>query len=104
MVERVAVHAADEDVLVAVVIVISNGHADIVAGAGQTGGGRHILEMSLSVIAEKAIGVSGSCLLQATDIGAVGEEDVERAIIVIVEYGDTPGHGLRSEEHTSELQ
>ena len=95
MVERVAVHSADEDILVAVVVIISDGYAHIETGAGQTGGVGYILKAPLPVIAEKAIEVFRRGLLQAADIRSIGEEDIGRAIIVVVEDCDASRHGLR---------
>ncbi len=43
---------------------------------------------------EEAVGVGGVGLLEGGDGGAVGEEDVEEAVVVVVEDGDAAGHGL----------
>jgi hypothetical protein len=57
VVERVAVHAAHEDVLVAVVVVVADGDAGVVAGARQAGLRGDVLEVALAVVLEQAVGV-----------------------------------------------
>ena len=94
VVERVAMNAADEDVLVAVVVVVANGHAGIVAGAREARFLGDVLEGAVAVVVKQAVGVFRRSLLKGLDIGAVGEEDIQLAVVVVVEDGDAAGHRL----------
>jgi len=95
VVEPVAVHAGDEDVLEAVVVVVADGDAVVEAGAGEACAFGDVFEVAVAVILEKAVGVFRGGLLQRPDVGAVGEEDVGMAVVVVVEDGHASGHGLR---------
>ena len=94
-IEPVAMDAADKEVLVAVVVVVADGGGCVVAAAGQAGLLRDIRKMALAIVGKQPVGVLGRGLLQRSDIGAVGEEDVQVAVVVVVEDRDPAGHGLR---------
>ena len=79
----------------AVVVVVAHGNADIEAGACEAGLFGDIGEDAIAVVAKKTVGVFGGRLLQGRDVGAVGKEDVGAAIAVIVENGNSAGHGFR---------
>src|SRR5947209_14655152 len=59
VVERVAMDAGDKDIRMAVVIVIADGEADIVTGAGQTGSVGYVREDAIAIVAKKPIAVLG---------------------------------------------
>lgn len=87
--------AGDEDIREAIVIVVTDGDTDVEAFAGETGFGGDVGEVAFAVIREQTVGVLGGRLFEGSDIGAVGEEDVEIAVVVEVEDGDATGHGFR---------
>jgi len=95
VVEPVAVHAGDENVLEAVVVVVADGDSVVEAGAGEARAFGDVFEVAVAVVLEEAVGVFRGGLLQRSDVGAVGEEDVEMAVVVVVEDGHAAGHGLR---------
>ena len=95
MIKRVAIYAAHEDVLVAVIVVIADRHAGIVSGSGQARLRGDVLEMTCAVILEQAVRVFRRALFERRDIGSVREEDIQLAVIVVIEDGDTAGHCFR---------
>ena len=95
VIEVVAVDAADKEILVAVVVVVADGRGDVVAVAGQSRLFRNVREMALAIIGKQTVRVFGRGLLQRSDIGAVGEEDVQVAVVVVVEDRDPASHGFR---------
>ncbi len=80
----------------AIVVVVGDRNAHVVAGAGQASRIGHIGKCALAVIAEQAVAVLGRVFLQGGDIGAVGEEDVRTPVAVVVEDGHSAGHGFGS--------
>ena len=95
MIERVSKDAADEDVLISVIIVVANGNRGIVTGACESRFFSHVGKCSIAIISEQPVRVFWRGLFQARDIGAVGEENVQISVIVIVEDGNTSSHRLR---------
>ena len=69
-------------------------HKVTLAG-GDTGFFGHVGEMSLAIVFEKAVVVLRGILAQGLEIGAVGEENVEFAVVVVVENGHAASHGFR---------
>ena len=96
VVERVVVDATHEDVLVSVVVVVANGDARVETGTCQAGLRGHIRKVALPVVLEEAVVVLRRGLLEAADVGPVGEEDVQGTVVVVVENRDAAGHGFRS--------
>ena len=94
VIQRVAIDAGDKDVFISVVVVIADGDADVVAGSGQAGFFGDVGEVALAVVFEEAVVVLRRILLQSLDVGAVGEEDVELAVVVVVEDSHAAGHGF----------
>jgi len=87
-------NAADKEVLVAVVVVVADSGGDVVAFAGQSGLFRDVRKMALAIVGKQPVRVLWRGLLQRVDIGAVGEKDVQVAVVVVVEDRDPAGHGL----------
>ena len=90
------VEAGDEEIGMAVVVVVADGDAHVVSGAGEAGGVGYVGEDAVAVVAEEAVAILGSVFLQRGDIRAVGEEDVGASVAVVVEDGNASGHGFRS--------
>ena len=57
VVERVVMHAGDEDVGMAIVVVVADGHADVEAGAGEAGCVGDVGEFAVAVVAEEAVAI-----------------------------------------------
>jgi len=70
-------HAAYEDVLVTVIIVVADSDTHVVAAAGQPGFLSDIRKMAFSIIREQAVRIFGGDFLQCADIRAVREKDIE---------------------------
>src|ERR1022692_1858635 len=87
-------HAGEEDIRPSIVIVISNGDADAVALALDSGFLRNIRESSVMVIVEKAVPILGRLFLQRRDGRAVHEVNVQVAVIVVIEKGHPGEHRL----------
>ena len=90
------VQAGDEQIRMAVIVVVRDRNAHVVAGAGQAGGVGHVGKDAIAVVAEQAVAVLRRVFLQRGDVGAVGEEDVRTSVAVVVEDGDSAGHGFGS--------
>ena len=95
MVQPVSMNAADEDIFVAIVIVIADRDPVVEAHARQTGLDGDILEVTLAVVFEEPVGVFGRVFLQRLYVGSVGEEDIQIAVVVVVENRYAAGHGFR---------
>ena len=50
MIKRVVMYAGDEEVFVAVVVVIADRHANVIAGPGQSGFLGHVGEGSVAIV------------------------------------------------------
>src|SRR5580698_611294 len=94
VIERVAVDAEDEEIGMAVVIVVAYRGADVEAGSCEAGLRCNVGESAVAVVAEEAIEVFRRSLLQGCDVCAVGEEDVGTAVSVVIENGNAAGHGF----------
>src|SRR6266700_2838908 len=79
-----------------VVVEVRHGDANVIAGAGKSGGIGYVCEHSVAIVAEQPIPILGSILFQRGDIRAVREENVRTAIAVVVEDRHSSGHGFRS--------
>src|SRR5271157_4486661 len=88
-------HAAHEDVFVTVVIVIADRDGVVEAYTRETGLFGDIFEVAFPVVFEEAVGVLCGGLFQRPNIGSVGEENIQIAVVVIVEDRYPTGHGFR---------
>src|ERR1700728_2509057 len=80
----------------AVVVVVRDRDAHIVAEASQARGIGHVGKHAVAVVAEQAVAVSRRLLFQGGDIGAVGKENVGTSVAVVIEDGHSAGHGFGS--------
>ena len=90
MIENVAVHAGHVHVRPAVIVVIGSGNTHAIAFAANASAVGDIRERSIAVVVIQAVEKDRAILGQARDARAVGEENVEAAIIVIIEKGNAP--------------
>src|SRR5438309_6739751 len=96
MKKSVLVEARDKYVWMPIVVVITDGDADVVARACESGLVGYIREDAVAIIAKQTVLVLGRVFLQRGDVGAVGEENIGTAVSVVVEYCNASGHCLRS--------
>src|SRR5664279_3310662 len=87
-------NSANKDVLVTVVVIVSDGDAIVETRARQSGPPGNILEVTVAIVLEEPIGVLRRALFQSRDVSSVGEIDIEVAIVVVVEQGYSAGHGF----------
>ena len=101
VIKTVAAIAGDEEILVAVVVVIGNRNAHAVADSLQTRLLSDVLERSIGLLVVHAIPVFGPGLLwnealrSRIGIGcAVDQEEIETAVVIAVEQGNAGAHRL----------
>ena len=94
VIERVAINAGHEDVFVPVIVVVADGDADVVSGSGEARFFCHVSEVSVAVVFEEAIGIFRGIFFQRFYVGAVAEEDVKFAVVVVVEDRHAACHGF----------
>ena len=87
-------YAGDEEVFVAVVVVIADRHANVIAGPGQSGFLGHVGEGSVAIVPKQPIGVLRRSFFKVGNVRAVGKKNIQVPVVVIVKYGNAPGHGL----------
>ena len=97
VVENISARTADEQVLIAVVVVISNGDAEVEVEvrSRQAGSCGDVLKRSVRLLMEQAVVERRVHLFQFRELRAVCEENVESAIVVEIENCDAPTHRLR---------
>ncbi len=78
-------HTGDEEIDVAVVVVVGRGGAHGVADTTHTGRLGDVGETHLPIIPIETVRVVGRALLERRGLGAVGEENVGTAVAVVVE-------------------
>ena len=93
-IQNVTAHSRHEQIGMTVVIVVGGGDSHAITIAGQAGPSCHIFEHAISAIAVEAIPVTGVILGEAGLGRAVGQEDVEQTVAIVVEEGDAAGHGF----------
>src|ERR1035438_4365370 len=93
------------ELLVAVVVIVSDGHPEVVVEVGtkEPGFPCYIFESSVAFVAEQAVIVRGIHLLQLWQFGTVGEEDIHFAVLIVVEDRDAAAHGLNEILPASEV-
>ena len=92
--QLVVLHACDEKVRMAVVVVVADGRTCRVPDAGDAGALRHIREVKVAVVVVQAVPVGRRLLGERWEGGAVGEEDVRPTVAVVVEHGEPARHRL----------
>ena len=95
VVKRVAVNPGDKNVVVNIIVVVSNGDARVEAGDFESGLFGDIGEGAVAIVVEEAIPILCGILLKSVDVCAVGKEDVRMSIAIVVEHGYAASHGFR---------
>ena len=104
MVERVTAKAGYVDIFEAVVVVVAHGHPHIVvvlrhpgeAGLFRDIGKRAIGILMIEPIPELAVGLVRQLVIRhgIVDLGAIREEDIEAAVVVVIEESYAAAHGF----------
>ncbi len=94
MIQNVAIDAGDEEVGLAVVIVVGGGGAHGIAGTGQTCFFGHVAKLHVTFVVIEAVPVLRAGFGERGKIGAVREEDIGTAVAIIVEDSETASHGF----------
>ena len=87
-------HARDKNVFIAVVVVVADRDAHVVAGAREPGLFGYVGEVAVAVVLEEAVGIFRGSLLERLDVRSVGEENVELAVVVVIEDRDAARHSF----------
>src|SRR5271169_1280172 len=95
MEKLVAVDAGDVKIDKSIIVVVAGGHSHRIADALQAGFLSYVSEGAVPVIAEEPVGVTGIVLFQRRDSRAIGKEDVEQTVVVVVEEGYSASHGFK---------
>lgn len=93
-IQRIMIHPGDEQIGVAIVIVVRGGRAHAVPLAAQIRFGRDIFEHAAPAIAVEPVPPTGIGLDQARLARAVSEKEVQQPIAVVIQSGDPSQHGF----------
>src|SRR5579884_3802655 len=94
VIEDVAVHTCDEEIGVAVVIVIAYRGAHGIAFADDSGFGGYIAEFQIAFVVIEAVPILRSGLGEGRKLGAIGEEDIRTAVAIVIENYQPARHGF----------
>src|SRR6185437_15184399 len=101
VIQMVAAISRHIQIFVAVVIVVTDSHAHPVSNTLQPGLLGHVFERAVLTLVIQAVPVFRRTLLWngvlghgIVEWGAVNEENIQQAVVVVVEDGDTRSHGL----------
>ena len=87
MVERVLACAANEQIFVAIVVVIADGHSEIeveaIAREARLGG--NIFESPVGALLQQTVVIGRVHFLQFGQLGTVGEEEIHAAVVIEIE-------------------
>src|SRR3984957_6244586 len=95
VIKRIGIPPRDKNVFVTVVVVVTDRNTHVVAASSQPGLFGYIGEVSFTVVLEEAVGVFRGILAERFDVGSIGKENVELAVVVVVEDADASCHRLR---------
>ena len=91
-VKRVLLPAGEENVLESVVVVVADGNAVKIARAKQARTLGHVGKRAVAVVFVKAI---GGVARRIAETGAGENQDIEPAVVVVVEEGGPAAHGFQ---------
>src|SRR3981081_244860 len=94
MEKLVAVDACDEEVDMAVVVVVSGGDTHSIAFAPYAGRFGDVSEPAVSVITIEAIEIAWVGFIHLRQARSVHEINIGKAVVVVIEHGHAGQHGL----------
>ena len=83
-------NASHEDIFVTVVVVIADGYSVVETYPREASLFSGVFEVAFSIVFEEPVGIPRGSLFQRPDIGAIGEENIQIAVVVIVENRHPP--------------
>src|SRR6185437_14512700 len=89
-------NTGDEEVWIPVVVIVADGNASIESRSPQVRLIRYVSECAIAIVAKKAVAIFWVILFQSGQVRAIGEENVEAAIAVVVEDRNPTRHGFRN--------
>src|SRR5690242_2031074 len=97
VVKHAAIEVGDVDILIAVVVIIAYGHAETPATVIQTGFGTNVAKGAIVVVAVKrhTMAAFGA---QIGESGAVHQQDVHPAVVVVIKNRHAAAHGFHDVE------
>lgn len=97
MVKGVPASAANEQILVAVVVIIANRRTEVEIEIFTRQGrlDSDIVETSVGALPQQAVVIRWVCLLHLRKLRAIGEEYVQPAVVIEIEEGQPSAHRLR---------
>ena len=90
----VAVHTGDVQIYQAVVVIVSGSYSHGIACSLQTCFLRDVGKGAISVIAKQPVVVGRIGLFKGRNIGAIGEENIQQPIIVVIKHRNSTGHSF----------
>ena len=90
-------YAADEQIAISVIIEISSSGADRITGSCQSYFRCDIRKMAIPVVPVKTVEKFSGGLLQTREVCAIGKEQVQPPVIVVVESRNAARHCRRQE-------
>ncbi len=101
VIEMVAAEAGYIEIVVSVIVVVADSYAHVVSDTLKASLLRYILKGSVRLLMVEAVPILRAGLLRDRSLGrgiaerrSVGEEDVESAVVVVVEESDAGSHGF----------
>ena len=89
-------NAANEQVQMAVVVVIADGDAVREAGAGKPRFLGNVPEIPSAIVFEEPIRILGRSFDQGMNVSPIREKNVEMTVVVVIKQANPAGHRLRS--------
>src|ERR1035438_632715 len=93
--------ARDEEIFPSIVVVVTHRHSHAVAGAGESGGFRDVLERPIALLMiepvpklRTSLGGKSAFCHGIGDLGAIDKENVETAVAVAIKECNPGPHGL----------
>ena len=95
MEKLVAVDAGYVKIDKSIVVVVAGGNSHRVANALQAGLFRYVCESAVPVVAEEPVGITGIVFFKRGDRRAVRKEDIQQAVVVVIEERYSSSHGFK---------
>ncbi len=94
VIESAVAPVGDEEIVMAVIVVIADAYALSPAGAAQTGGGSDVGKRAVAIVLIEAVGGLLALDRFGFEAGAVDQEDIEPAVVIEIEEGGAAAGGF----------
>ena len=88
MVQDIAIDSGDVEIGPSVIVIIDSGSPHAVPFTRHSGSSRHLRKGSIMIVVVQPIGKCRVAFVQARNAGAVGEENIEITVVVVVQQSD----------------